>query len=282
MKSSGILFLIITVFIFSAFTAAAAENESKPIELKTAKEKISYIVGTQIGANIKNQGLEPDYDVLIRAIEDTVKGQTLKFSKEETQQIFRDYRDYKMKEDAKKILGDDAWKVELKKPKMMKFDESKDYFWILETNKGTIKFKFMPGVAPMHVTSTIFLTNKGFYNGITFHRVEPNFVIQGGCPLGNGEGGPGYTYKGEFNRFVKHDRPYLLSMANTGAPETDGSQFFITLTSTPHLDNQHTIFGKVVDGFDVVKTIEKAGSRSGKPSEPLFIIKASVEEKAKE
>ena len=280
MRRFGILWLTFSVFLFSAQTVTAAEKDKKQIELKTIKEKMSYVVGTQIGAGIKRQKLDPDYDVLIQAIKDTVNNEPARFTPEEIQQIMREYQKEEIKKRAIKLLGDKVWKIQLKKPEMMEFDKNKEYFWILETNKGTIKFKFMPGVAPMHVTSTIFLTKKGFYDGLTFHRVEPGFVIQGGDPLGTGEGGPGYTYEGEYNAFVKHSNPYLLSMANAG-PGTDGSQFFITLTATPHLDFKHTIFGKVVDGKAVIKEMEKAGTRGGKPKEPLIIIKATIEEKAK-
>jgi peptidyl-prolyl cis-trans isomerase B (cyclophilin B) len=173
-----------------------------------------------------------------------------------------------------------AWKLTLTKPEMMTFDANKDYFWILDTNKGQIRIKLMPEVAPMHVTSTIFLTNKGFYDGTTFHRVIPGFMAQGGCPLGTGTGGPGYTYAGETWPNVKHDRPYLLSMANSG-PNTDGSQFFITFKATPWLDGKHTIFGEVVTGQDTVKKLEAAGTEQGKPTEKLVINKAKIEEKAK-
>ena len=162
----------------------------------------------------------------------------------------------------------------------MKFDPQKDYFWILETNKGNIKIKLMPDVAPMHVTSTIFLTDKGFYDGTLFHRVIPGFMAQGGDPLGTGTGGPGYQYDGEFSPKVKHDRPCLLSMANAG-PNTDGSQFFLTFVPTPWLDGKHTIFGEVVEGQDTVKKLEAAGSPVGKTKEELKIVKARIEEKAK-
>lgn len=135
----------------------------------------------------------------------------------------------------------------------------------------------MPDIAPMHVTSTIFLTRKGFYDGLSFHRVIPGFMAQGGCPLGTGSGGPGYQYEGEFSDDVKHDKPYMLSMANAG-PGTDGSQFFITFKATPSLNGKHTIFGRVVEGKNVVKKLEAAGSSSGKPKEPLIIKKATIEE----
>jgi cyclophilin family peptidyl-prolyl cis-trans isomerase len=180
----------------------------------------------------------------------------------------------------KKMGQENAWKLQLKKPEMMTFDSAKDYFWILETNKGTIRVKFMPDIAPMHVTSTIFLTKKGFYDNLSFHRVIPGFMAQGGCPLGTGRGGPGYKYAGEFSPNVKHDRPYLLSMANAG-PGTDGSQFFLTFKATPWLDGKHTIFGEIVAGQQVMKNLEAAGGPNGKPKEPLIINKARIEEKEK-
>jgi len=134
----------------------------------------------------------------------------------------------------------------------------------------------------MHVTSTIFLTNKHFYDGTLFHRVIPGFMAQGGDPLGTGTGSPGYQYDTEISPNVKHDRPFLLSMANTGRPTSDGSQFFITFAPTPWLDGKHTIFGEVVEGQDVVKKLEAAGTApQGKPKEELKIVKASIEEKAK-
>jgi cyclophilin family peptidyl-prolyl cis-trans isomerase len=147
---------------------------------------------------------------------------------------------------------------------------------VLETNKGTMKIALKPDVAPMHVSSTIYLTRLGFYDGLAFHRVINGFMAQGGDPLGNGTGGPGYNYDGEFSTDVKHDKPGILSMANAG-PGTDGSQFFITFVPTPHLNGRHSIFGEVTDGMDVLKKLEAAGSPSGKTSEPLSISKATIE-----
>ena len=173
---------------------------------------------------------------------------------------------------------DSSWKLDLEKPALMEFEAGKEYFWVLETNKGTLKVQLMPEVAPMHVTSTIFLTNKGFYNDIPFHRVIPDFMAQGGCPLGSGVGGPGYTYDGEFDPKVKHDRPYLLSMANAGAGTgTDGSQFFLTFKATPWLDGKHTIFGEIVQGQEVMAKLEAAGSPNGTPTEELVIQTATIE-----
>ena len=150
-----------------------------------------------------------------------------------------------------------------------------DYFWNLETNKGAIKVKLMPDVAPMHVSSTIYLTRLGFYDDTIFHRVIQGFMAQGGDPTGTGRGGPGYKYNGEFDSSVKHDKPGLISMANAG-PGTDGSQFFLTFVKTPHLNGKHTIFGRVVEGMDTVKDLEKAGSRSGKTKEKLLIESATI------
>jgi cyclophilin family peptidyl-prolyl cis-trans isomerase len=168
-----------------------------------------------------------------------------------------------------------AWKSKLEKPPKVTFTAGKDYFWNLETNKGAIKVKLMPDVAPMHVSSTIYLTRLGFYDDTIFHRVIPGFMAQGGDPTGTGRGGPGYKYDGEFDRSVKHDKPGMLSMANAG-PGTDGSQFFLTFVKTPHLDGKHTIFGRVVEGMDTVEALEKAGSRSGKTNEKLLIESATI------
>jgi len=167
------------------------------------------------------------------------------------------------------------WRSQLPTFKQFTFDENKDYFWTLQTNKGTMKLRFMPNVAPDHVSNYIYLTELGFFDGLIFHRVITGFMAQGGCPLGRGTGDPGYRFAGEFDPNVRHDRPGLLSMANAG-PNTDGSQFFITFVPTPHLDDNHSIFGEVVEGMDVLKTLEKFGSRSGQTSEELKIEKATV------
>ncbi|MBI5444750.1 MAG: peptidylprolyl isomerase [Deltaproteobacteria bacterium] len=146
----------------------------------------------------------------------------------------------------------------------------------MTTNKGALRIRMMPDVAPMHVTSFLYLVELGFYDGLAFHRVISGFMAQGGCPLGTGTGGPGYEFGGEFSPKVRHDRPGLLSMANRG-PGTDGSQFFLTFVPTPWLDGKHTIFGEVVDGKEVLKTLEAAGTQSGQTKEPLRIEKAVAE-----
>lgn len=170
------------------------------------------------------------------------------------------------------------WKTTLPKPEMMTFDDTKTYWAHMNTNKGPITIKFLPKVAPMHVTNFIYLSRLGFYDGLKFHRVITNFMAQGGDPLGNGTGGPGYQFAGEFDPAVKHDKGGKLSMANAG-PGTDGSQFFLTFVATPWLDGKHTIFGEVTDGMETLKKLEAAGSQSGATQEPLAIEKVTIEVK---
>ncbi len=123
-----------------------------------------------------------------------------------------------------------------------------------ETNKGTIRIELFDDKTPKTCGNFEKLCEKKFYDGLTFHRVIDNFMIQGGCPEGTGTGGPGYKFEDEFVPELKHDGPGVLSMANAG-PNTNGSQFFITHVATPHLDGRHSVFGKVIEGQDVVDSI---------------------------
>lgn len=130
---------------------------------------------------------------------------------------------------------------------------------VIQTNMGDIKAELYPDVAPITVKNFTDLINKGFYDGLTFHRVIAGFMIQGGCPKGNGTGGPGYCIKGEFTangvkNDLKHERG-VLSMARAMAPDSAGSQFFIMHHTSPHLDGQYAAFGKVTEGMDVVDKI---------------------------
>lgn len=125
-----------------------------------------------------------------------------------------------------------------------------------ETNKGTIRIELFADKTPKTVDNFEKLCAKEYYDGLTFHRVIPDFMVQGGCPEGTGTGGPGYQFEDEFHNDLKHDGPGVLSMANAG-PNTNGSQFFITHLATPHLDGKHSVFGKVIEGQDVVDKIEK-------------------------
>ena len=126
----------------------------------------------------------------------------------------------------------------------------------IETSKGTIKLQLHDDKTPKTVANFEKLTTDGFYDGLKFHRVLPNFMIQAGCPQGTGTGGPGYQFDDEFHADLKHDGPGVLSMANAG-PGTNGSQFFITHVETRHLDGKHSVFGRVLEGQDVVDAIEQ-------------------------
>lgn len=119
----------------------------------------------------------------------------------------------------------------------------------MTTSKGVINLELYPEQAPVTVSNFVNLANRGYYDGLDFHRVIPDFMIQGGCPLGTGTGGPGYKFEDECHPDQKHDRPGVLSMANAG-PSTNGSQFFITHIETPWLDGRHTVFGAVLSGQD--------------------------------
>jgi len=131
-----------------------------------------------------------------------------------------------------------------------------DKIAVFTTNNGVFEVKLAEKEAPGTVKNFENLVNRGFYNGLTFHRVIANFMIQGGCPRGDGTGGPGYRIRDEINPKLKHNAAGILSMANAG-PNTGGSQFFITLAPTPWLDGKHAIFGKVSKGMEVVRKIGK-------------------------
>lgn len=136
----------------------------------------------------------------------------------------------------------------------MQIDAKKNYTVTMTTNKGDIVIELYPQYAPKTVNNFVFLIGEGFYDGVTFHRVIDNFMIQGGDPTGTGRGGPGYRFEDELKgNPLKHETG-VLSMANAG-PNTNGSQFFITHSPQPHLDGRHTVFGKVTSGMNVVNNI---------------------------
>jgi len=126
----------------------------------------------------------------------------------------------------------------------------------IDTSRGTIKLKLHDDQAPKTVANFEKLAKQGFYNGLKFHRVIENFMIQTGCPQGTGTGGPGYKFADEFHPSLKHSGPGVLSMANSG-PNTNGSQFFITHVATPWLDGKHSVFGQVTEGQDIVNSIRQ-------------------------
>jgi cyclophilin family peptidyl-prolyl cis-trans isomerase len=160
-----------------------------------------------------------------------------------------------------------------KNPPVMMIDVKKKYQATLNTEKGDIVLELFADKTPVTVNNFVFLSREGFYNGVIFHRVIANFMVQGGDPTGTGRGGPGYTFKDEFDPTLKHDKPGILSMANAG-PGTNGSQFFITHVPTPWLDGKHSVFGKVISGMDVLISIPPRDP--GRPEYPGVKIKSVV------
>jgi peptidyl-prolyl cis-trans isomerase B (cyclophilin B) len=168
-----------------------------------------------------------------------------------------------------------TWRTSLPKPTVVAFTPGRRYFWTLATSKGTLRLQLDPTAAPMHVTSTIYLTLLGFYDGLTFHRIVKGWVAQAGDPLGTGTGGPGYSYAVETSPGARHDARGVLSMAHAG-PNTEGSQFFITFVAAPNLDGTFSAFGRLVDGLDTLAAIEQVGTDGeGKPG-LVTIDKATV------
>ncbi|HWM21128.1 MAG TPA: peptidylprolyl isomerase [Ilumatobacteraceae bacterium] len=151
-------------------------------------------------------------------------------------------------------------------------DLHKTYTARFKTERGEIVVELYADKAPLTVENFVNLARAGFYDGTTFHRVIPGFMAQGGDPTGTGTGGPGYQFGDEFHPSLRHDGPGVLSMANAGAG-TNGSQFFITHSATPHLDNKHSVFGRVTTGMDVVRALrERDPQRDRQPGDTIETI----------
>ena len=163
-------------------------------------------------------------------------------------------------------------------PPPMVIDPAKRYVATISTELGDIVIELYADKAPVTVNNFVFLAREGYYDGVTFHRVIRDFMVQGGDPTGSGSGGPGYRFPDEFHPSLRHDGPGILSMANAG-PGTNGSQFFITHRETPHLDGRHTVFGKVIEGMDVVYAIpERDPSRAREPGLAMNSVTVVEEE----
>ncbi|HYE16949.1 MAG TPA: peptidylprolyl isomerase [Tepidisphaeraceae bacterium] len=164
------------------------------------------------------------------------------------------------------------------KPPEMKIDPKKQYTAVMETTAGTITIELYPKLAPNHVNSFVFLAKEGYYDGVIFHRVIKDFMLQGGDPTGTGMGGPGYKLPAEFND-TKHVRG-ILSAARTQDPNSAGSQFFLMHGDSPHLDGKYTVYGKVIEGLDVVDKIANLPTgRNDRPNDPPSIKSIKIEEK---
>ncbi len=188
-----------------------------------------------------------------------------------------------MTTDPGKVLSDDEIKAVKERAKNFEITSvTADDIAVLETSKGTMKIKFFPDVAPKHCDNFKKLANSGFYDGTLFHRVIPNFMIQGGDinsrdgnPSNDGMGSPGWNVPAEFNK-KKHEKG-ILSMARSQDPNSAGSQFFICATRTAHLDNNYTVFGEVIENLDVIDTIVNVPrDKRDKPLEPVRILKVRV------
>ena len=176
----------------------------------------------------------------------------------------------------------DTVKTEMKDTVATKETKSEGDIMKIETTMGTIKIKLFPDKAPKTVAHIKELINKGFYTGIIFHRIIDVFMIQGGDPTGKGNGGSGQTIPDEFGNGLKHDKKGVVAMANTGRPNSQDSQFYITLAPVPDLDGKYTIFGQVIDGMDVVEKMGKvktSGRPTDRPDDPPKMTKVTLEKK---
>ncbi|MCA1588057.1 MAG: peptidylprolyl isomerase [Chloroflexi bacterium] len=155
-------------------------------------------------------------------------------------------------------------------------DTTKKYAARLKTERGDIVFELYADRTPLTVENFVNLAQSGFYDGTTFHRVIPGFMAQGGDPTGTGTGGPGYQFRDEIDPTLRHSGPGILSMANAG-PGTNGSQFFITFGPTPHLDGKHTVFGRVTEGLEVLRSIrERDPQRDRQPGDRIETIEITA------
>ena len=156
-------------------------------------------------------------------------------------------------------------------------DKTKSYTATFKTERGEFEIMLFANDAPLTVENFVNLVRADFYDATTFHRVIPDFMVQGGCPRGDGTGGPGYQFEDEFHPDLKHDRPGILPMANSG-PNTNGSQFFLTVAASPWLDNRHTVFGAVVEGQDVATKISLVPRDGGdRPKTPVILERVTIE-----
>jgi peptidyl-prolyl cis-trans isomerase B (cyclophilin B) len=179
--------------------------------------------------------------------------------------------------DAEIPAAADEEKEQYARPPRMRIDPKAEYAAVMDTSCGRVELELFARETPTTVNNFVFLAREGFYDGLTFHRVIPDFVLQGGDPQGDGSGGPGYAFEDEIVKRLKFDEPGLLAMANSG-PDTNGSQFFITTGMPTHLNGLHTIFGRVTKGMSVVREIEALGSPEGALQAQIYIEQVTIVE----
>ena len=185
------------------------------------------------------------------------------------------------KDSGKIDLSVDGWRTRLPKFPEVEFAEGEEYEWVIETSEGTLIADLEESIAPNHTRNILYLSLLGYFDGLKFHRIIPDFMAQGGCPKGTGTGGPGYSVDLEVDPKLRHDGPGILSMARSQRPNSAGSQFFLTFKATPFLDGQYSVFGQVTQGLDVLKKLEAAGnphprSNGTPPLKEITIESASV------
>jgi len=176
------------------------------------------------------------------------------------------------------LAGGQPLQLQWSEPPPLTIDPNGQYYATIQTDKGNIDLVLFPQAAPQAVNSFIFLAEQGYYDGVTFHRVLPDFMAQGGDPTGTGSGGPGYTIANETGAGLLFDSEGVLAMANTGQPNSNGSQFFITYSPQPSLDGGYTIFGRVLAGMDVVRALaprDPANNPSAPPGDTITTITIS-------
>ncbi len=176
---------------------------------------------------------------------------------------------------SRRLISLCAWLTLFFAPIVQAQETKQDLKAKIKTTQGDIEVKLFADKVPQTVSNFYNLAKQGFYNGIIFHRVIPGFMVQTGDPKGDGTGGPGYTFSDEFHKDLKHDKAGILSMANSG-PDTNGSQFFITVAPTPHLDSKHSVFGEVTAGMDVVNAIVNAKTNGSKPEKDIKIVSVDI------
>ncbi len=234
----GIISAIVVVFVFvglGVMLANRSSGQAAPQEPTTPVEETAPSIDRGLGTDT-DMDAEPTTEYITTEPEES----------EPLATIVADTEDMNSEQEEKKMYN---------AAPPMAIDPAKTYIATITTPRGDIQVKLRPDVAPIAVNNFVFLAREGYYDGLTWHRVIKGFMAQGGDPNGTGTGGPGYTIKDEFSNAIRFDRAGILAMARPNMPDSAGSQFFITTAPAPHLNNQYTAFGEVIEGQDIVNNI---------------------------